>query len=113
MNRNLTVLQVSLCCVSLGKLDRKPTSLPIPSRNRQGDGAELIAPRNPVEEVLQGLWCEVLGLPQVSMRDDFFELGGHSLLVTKLVARIRRAFKADIDVVRIICCFSITAILLT
>ena len=47
------------------------------------------APRDPVEELLVGLWCELLGVPTVGIHDDFFDRGGHSLLVTQLVARVR------------------------
>jgi amino acid adenylation domain-containing protein len=65
-------------------------------------GAQRVLPRTPVEEVLAGLWAQVLDLPQasavseVSVFDDFFDLGGHSLLATQLVMRVRDAFGVEL-----------------
>jgi acyl-coenzyme A synthetase/AMP-(fatty) acid ligase len=46
-------------------------------------------PRGPEEEMLAGIWADVLGLPRVSVEDNFFALGGHSLLAAQVVARVR------------------------
>ncbi len=51
-----------------------------------------MAPRTPVEEVLAGLWAELLGLERVGAADHFFDLGGHSLLATRVMSRLRGAF---------------------
>ena len=49
-------------------------------------------PQSVIEEVLVGIWSEVLGLKRVGIHDNFFELGGHSLLATQLISRVRDAF---------------------
>ena len=55
-----------------------------------------VAPRTPVEEILAGIWGEVLGVERVGVEDDFFELGGHSLLVMQVVARVRGALRVEL-----------------
>jgi len=77
-----------------GKVDRR--ALPTPERTRAGLEAEFVAPRTPTEEVLAGLWCDVLGVEWVGVHDSFFELGGHSLLATQLVSRVRDAFRVEL-----------------
>ncbi|HZF07810.1 MAG TPA: amino acid adenylation domain-containing protein, partial [Thermoanaerobaculia bacterium] len=70
-----------------GKLDRSALPAPDPERRAAGSFA---APRSPLEEILAGLWAEVLGVERVSVEDDFFtDLGGHSLLATQVISRLR------------------------
>jgi amino acid adenylation domain-containing protein len=80
-----------------GKLDR--SALPVPSG--ADSGAEYTTPQGPVEELLAGVWAEVLGVRRVGSRDDFFALGGHSLLATQVVARIRRIFGVELPLRRL------------
>ena len=40
-----------------------------------------------VERVLAGIFAEVLGLEDVSPRDNFFEIGGDSIIGLRIVAR--------------------------
>ncbi|MEY2427784.1 MAG: polyketide synthase PksN, partial [Verrucomicrobiota bacterium] len=80
-----------------GKVDRK--ALPAPEQDRQGSGAEFVAPRTPDEERLAAIWTELLGLKQVGIHDNFFDLGGHSLLAVQAISRIREIFKVEIPLI--------------
>jgi amino acid adenylation domain-containing protein len=74
-----------------GKVDR--AALPEPAVRRPVRGR---LPSGPVEELLAGLWEELLGVERVGAEDSFFDLGGHSLLATRLVSRIRDAFAVEL-----------------
>jgi amino acid adenylation domain-containing protein/FkbM family methyltransferase len=52
-----------------------------------------VAPRNTVEELLAGIWTEMLRVERVGIHDNFFERGGNSLIATQVVSRIREALK--------------------
>jgi non-ribosomal peptide synthetase component F len=52
--------------------------------------------RTPIEEVLAGIWTEILGRECIGNNDNFFDLGGHSLLATQVISRLRDAFKIEI-----------------
>ncbi|HEX2202788.1 MAG TPA: amino acid adenylation domain-containing protein, partial [Longimicrobium sp.] len=77
-----------------GKVDRKA----LPEPEAAADAAPPAAPRDPAEEILAALWCELLGAVAVGVHDDFFDLGGHSLLATRMLARVRTAFGVDLPV---------------
>jgi amino acid adenylation domain-containing protein len=76
-----------------GKVDRQV--LPAPGENV--DETLIAAPRSPVEEVVAGIYAEVLGREEVGVHDDFFEdLGAHSLLATRVISRLRRVFALEL-----------------
>jgi aryl carrier-like protein len=49
------------------------------------------APRTPREEMLCGLFAEVLGLDKVDAESNFFDLGGDSLACIRMVGRAKKA----------------------
>ncbi len=69
-----------------GKLDTR--ALPRAGIHR---GWVIAAPADAVEEILVGIYAQVLGLEQVGVDDSFFELGGDSILAMQVVARARAA----------------------
>ncbi|AGL16472.1 non-ribosomal peptide synthetase [Actinoplanes sp. N902-109] len=80
---------VSLAALPLttsGKTDRR--ALPRP-QSWSVSAAEPVAPRNPTEATVCGIYADVLAVPSVGVHDDFFALGGHSLLASRVVSRVR------------------------
>jgi len=79
-----------------GKADRR--ALPPPEQLKVVSADARIKPRTPLEEILCGIWQELLGAGQVGVTDNFFELGGHSLLVTQVISRVRDVFRVELPV---------------
>jgi amino acid adenylation domain-containing protein/non-ribosomal peptide synthase protein (TIGR01720 family) len=88
---NLTSMPIS----PNGKVDRRALPQPVGGSERKGD---YLAPRTPIEELLAGIWSDLLRVEEIGVYDDFFELGGHSLQGIRLVARIREVLGVDLPV---------------
>ncbi|MGZ5075413.1 MAG: amino acid adenylation domain-containing protein [Methylobacter sp.] len=78
-----------------GKLDRK--ALPMPDISQQAQNEDFIAPHSPMEELLAGIWSEILSLDRIGVHDNFFELGGHSMLAVQMLTRVRMTFGVELD----------------
>nr|WP_245671402.1 non-ribosomal peptide synthetase [Nocardia amamiensis] len=75
-----------------GKLDR--AALPEP----EFAAAVYRAPSTPIEEIVAGIYADLLGAGQVGAEDDFFALGGNSLLATQVAARLGAALETTVAV---------------
>ncbi|MGH2510962.1 MAG: condensation domain-containing protein, partial [Ktedonobacteraceae bacterium] len=77
-----------------GKIDQR--ALPAPDVSILADSRPFIAPQTHLEQRLADIWCDVLHVPQVSMRDYFFELGGDSLLAMQVISRMRARLSIEL-----------------
>ena len=78
-----------------GKVDRK--RLPEPDVE-WSSGSTYVPPATATQEVLAGIWADVLGRDGIGIRDNFFRAGGHSLLATQVISRVREALHIDAPV---------------
>ena len=88
------VMMEALPLTPNSKVDRR--ALPEPSTIRPSLDAPFVPPRTPVEQLLSGIWTEVLGLDRVGIHDNFLDLGGNSLLAARVISRILAALHVDL-----------------
>ena len=55
-----------------------------------------VTPRNTVEEIIAGIWAEIVGIKQIGVHENFFDLGGHSLLAMQVISRLRDTFQIEL-----------------
>nr|QEO74126.1 condensation domain-containing protein [uncultured bacterium] len=78
-----------------GKVDRRALPPPV-SPAEDGREAGRAVEKSPVEELLAGIWSDLLGVSDVAPGDSFFELGGQSLLATRMISRVRTVLGVDL-----------------
>jgi amino acid adenylation domain-containing protein/non-ribosomal peptide synthase protein (TIGR01720 family) len=89
------VVLAELPLTANGKVDRR--ALPSPDDHGLDELiGEYVGPRTATEEIVAGIWAEVLEVEQVGVHDNFFEMGGHSLLATQVMSRTREAFAVEL-----------------
>jgi amino acid adenylation domain-containing protein len=76
-----------------GKVNRRALPPPV-EEHRDGERPES---RNPVEELLAGIWSDLLGVADIPSEGSFFELGGHSLLATRMISRVRNVLGVELS----------------
>ncbi|MBV8786757.1 MAG: amino acid adenylation domain-containing protein, partial [Mycobacterium sp.] len=76
-----------------GKLNTP--ALPAPEYQ---DATRYRAPSGATEEILAGIYAQVLGLERVGVDDSFFDLGGDSLSAMRLVAAINTELNTNLSV---------------
>jgi amino acid adenylation domain-containing protein len=79
-----------------GKVDRR--ALLTIRRGLRVAGSKRVAPRDSTEEVLAGIWADLLELDGIGIFDNFFDLGGHSLLAGQVLARVAAAFGVSLPI---------------
>jgi amino acid adenylation domain-containing protein len=83
----------SLPLTSNGKVDRQALARLSPERVT---ASAMVAPRTPSEELVAGIFADLLGVERVGVTEDFFALGGHSLLATQVASRVRSVFGIEL-----------------
>ena len=78
-----------------GKIDR--AGLPVACAIERTETPESMSPRNTLEQELETIVAELLGLGGVGIEENFFMLGGHSLLGAQLIARIDDRFGVEMS----------------
>lgn len=94
MNPSHYVFLEKLPLTTTGKIDKK--SLPLPELFHSSEKSSYFPPKNATEEILAGIFADVLKVKEVSIIDNFFELGGHSLLATQFISRLRQLYGIDV-----------------
>ena len=57
-----------------------------------------VSPRTDSEEIIVGIWQDLLGVAPIGINDNFFELGGHSLLAVQMISQLRSQFQVEMTV---------------
>ncbi|HEX2268324.1 MAG TPA: amino acid adenylation domain-containing protein, partial [Pyrinomonadaceae bacterium] len=92
---NLIVKVAEIPRTANGKVDRR--SLPAPETLLHAQLVHAYEPAETVtEEVVAGVWSQILHLDRVGRHDNFFHLGGHSLLATQVVSRLGDLFEIEL-----------------
>lgn len=78
-----------------GKVDRK--ALPLPDFTRPDLDLDYVPAGNALEELITGIFEQVLELEKVGIRDNFFDLGGHSLNAVQIIARVRDLLQVEVS----------------
>ena len=76
-----------------GKLDTR--ALPVPDYQ---DVDQYRAPATPTEDILAGIYAQVLGLERVGVDESFFDVGGDSLLAIRLIEAINTGLDVHLSV---------------
>jgi acyl-coenzyme A synthetase/AMP-(fatty) acid ligase len=76
------------------KVDR----LALPAPDYRAHARDVVSPTSQLEELLSGIWTQVLKVPDIGVNQNFFELGGHSLLAVSVISRTRDALNVDLKI---------------
>ena len=89
------ILQLeSIPMTERGKIDRRS----LPNALEAALAEAFTAPSTHTEEVLAGIWSQLLDLAEVSVTANFFHIGGHSLLLTRALAATTEALQCELTI---------------
>jgi len=80
---------------STGKVRRNELGLLFKNKLRMN----FVTPRNDIENIISGVWTQILAVEQVGIDDNFFGLGGDSLLLAQVHAKICDLLDLNIPIV--------------
>ena len=80
-----------------GKIDYR--ALPKPEGLDAGLKNQYVAPQTDLEQLLEKIWHEVLGIEKIGVHDNFFDLGGHSLLMIQVQRKVRESLDRELSLV--------------
>ncbi|MBN3950382.1 MAG: amino acid adenylation domain-containing protein [Nostoc sp. NMS7] len=104
LSRHLPDYMIPSAFVTILEMPRKPNgkldyrALPELDATSLDPAVIYVPPSTALEEVLAGIWSEILQVERVGIHDNFFELGGHSLLAIQVISRIRDIFNVELPV---------------
>ncbi|WP_294961877.1 non-ribosomal peptide synthetase [uncultured Flavobacterium sp.] len=96
LQKTLTVYMIPTYFIQLdafpltsnGKIDIK--ALPNPEHSDLKDQETYVSPTNEIEEIIVGVYQEVLRKEKIGIKDDFFTMGGDSIKSIQIVARLKQ-----------------------
>jgi amino acid adenylation domain-containing protein len=91
------VLLDALPLAPSGKVDRR--ALPLPGISDSEPETSYVAPQNELEQVIAGVWQEMLQVERLSVRDNLFDLGGHSLILLQIQSKLRIVLNRSISII--------------
>lgn len=70
--------------------EKNSPAVPIPDQSPEGPTPT---------DVISGIWCEVLDLPEVGIEDNFFDIGGHSILLQMVRDRVQERLGKSVELI--------------
>jgi amino acid adenylation domain-containing protein/FkbM family methyltransferase len=93
------ILLETLPLLPNGKLNRRALLESVDTAKDQERA--FVAPSTPLEELLAGIWSEVLKTDRIGIHDNFFDLGGHSFLAIKAHSRLSKTLGREIPLLKL------------
>jgi amino acid adenylation domain-containing protein len=76
-----------------GKIDER--QLPAPGTDAEESADDIVPPRDLIEEIVAGIWADVLDIESVGVDMNFFDAGGDSLRGVQMMTQLEEAFELE------------------